>query len=1133
MCIRDRNDNNDNEYSIIDENEEDIWFHPIPDNPNRCGLGLEVKVRGLQWQQILAQDNIFWVYEITNKGEAVYPRAVFGMLVGTYLGVTGDDHTPQEYADDWSFFDVFEDLTYTGDFDKSAAGNPFWQGPIGMVGYAFLESPGNAFDGIDNDGDADKAETPPSAPFFTQNDFEPVTFTNSTTPGPNETNIVVEIDPETFERTVKTFSVDQDTFYAVTLGDTIMLISGVTTLVEGNVVIDANTNLEKTNDNALDGKDNDLDGLIDENYFLHYRQRKVTETGEVLFDISDNPLRYVDYVNGTGLNDAMIDERRDDGIDNDNDWSRNIATGEFLYDDEGNLLDDVGVDGKPGTGDTGEGDGMPTAGEPNFDQTDKDESDQIGLTSFDYFVPSGEIDMETDVKMWEQLRPGLFSVPESFQDGRPMQGEDGDFVYGSGYFPLTPNQTERMSLALIYGWDLDDMIQKLKTVRKIYNSNYRFPIAPDKPKLTAVAGDNNVRLYWDRSAELSFDPVLREFDFEGYRVYRATDPNFNDARDVTNSAGNVVAYSPIAQFDKIDGVFGWYYPPNEVYQVLQGWSYNLGNETGLEHSYVDYDVINGRTYYYAVVAYDTGIDSTGVIPSECTKKITELSTGEVDLDVNTVKVTPNKPAAGYTAPKTEDELEHLKGDGYAAITYNVLDSPALTGHQYEVYFWDTSNDGIDNNNNWNTKTDDDIGADGLPETNDDGEGDGKPTPGEPNLDNKDVNELEAITTYYAVKDLYEYQEEFIPNDTNFVQIIRKNIIQGSVLVQDGVGNEVNQSLYEVNYEEGKIRAAYHDALEKTTYVINYQYHPVYFSQYISNSPWIEESKDSDIFDGLILNFANVWIAEHDTAGSGWNNSEIEYSYTIGFQATIKGDGTVLEAVHFPSNYEIRMYDHIVDTTSDFLELPPFPPTPRKFEIINTTGGYKIKYAHNDLNGDLKLSKGEVLVFFEKGPDGQFNIYTWTILVTTNNPDYNYTFQEGDVLTLSAKFPLNKFDLYTFQTELGKVEKDKAKNDLDNIRVVPNPYIVSHKFEPPLPPNVTSGRGERIIYFTKIPANAKIHIFTVRGEHLITLQNDDYIFNGTVTWNLKTKENLNIAYGVYFYVVESSVGVKKGKFAVIK
>ena len=90
-----------------------------------------------------------------------------------------------------------------------------------------------------------------------------------------------------------------------------------------------------------------------------------------------------------------------------------------------------------------------------------------------------------------------------------------------------------------------------------------------------------------------------------------------------------------------------------------------------------------------------------------------------------------------------------------------------------------------------------------------------------------------------------------------------------------------------------------------------------------------------------------------------------------------------------------------------------------------------------------------------------------------------------------------------------------------------------EFEPPLPPSVTSGRGERRIYFTHLPQNAKIYIFTARGEHVATLEGDNSLFNGTITWDLKTKENLDIAYGVYFYVVDSPAGKKRGKFAVIK
>ena len=77
-----------------------------------------------------------------------------------------------------------------------------------------------------------------------------------------------------------------------------------------------------------------------------------------------------------------------------------------------------------------------------------------------------------------------------------IAGEDGDFIYGSGYFPLRAGQTERFSIALVYGNDLDDLINNKKTVQDIYNSNYRFP-SSQKPTMTAVPGDGKVTLYWD------------------------------------------------------------------------------------------------------------------------------------------------------------------------------------------------------------------------------------------------------------------------------------------------------------------------------------------------------------------------------------------------------------------------------------------------------------------------------------------------------------------------------------------------------------------------------------------------------------------------------------------------------------
>ena len=46
-----------------------------------------------------------------------------------------------------------------------------------------------------------------------------------------------------------------------------------------------------------------------------------------------------------------------------------------------------------------------------------------------------------------------------------------------------------------------------------------------------------MRLSWDDVAERGADPVTGEFDFEGYRIYRSTDPEFRDPQVITTGTG--------------------------------------------------------------------------------------------------------------------------------------------------------------------------------------------------------------------------------------------------------------------------------------------------------------------------------------------------------------------------------------------------------------------------------------------------------------------------------------------------------------------------------------------------------------------------------------------------------------------
>ena len=73
----------------------------------------------------------------------------------------------------------------------------------------------------------------------------------------------------------------------------------------------------------------------------------------------------------------------------------------------------------------------------------------------------------------------------------------------------------------------------------------------------------------------------------------------------------------------------------------------------------------------------------------------------------------------------------------------------------------------------------------------------------------------------------------------------------------------------------------------------------------------------------------------------------------------------------------------------------------------------------------------------------------------------------------------------------------------------------------------------MIQFTNLPAECKIHIFTVSGEKVITLHHNN-AFDGSEGWDLLTVNRQDAAPGLYVYVVEAQNGVKQtGKFVVIK
>lgn len=150
-------------------------------------------------------------------------------------------------------------------------------------------------------------------PTFVLSDFDSVTY--------NVGSVVVLIDPSTYERTLHTITSLPDTVNSLGVQ---FVISAGKYFREGHIArIDLGVSVPHPS--AYDGIDNDLDGLIDENQAIHYETR-VRKVPPLI------PLKYKNYLTGAGVNDLLIDERRDNNIDEDGDWNYEV--------------DDVGIDGK-------------------------------------------------------------------------------------------------------------------------------------------------------------------------------------------------------------------------------------------------------------------------------------------------------------------------------------------------------------------------------------------------------------------------------------------------------------------------------------------------------------------------------------------------------------------------------------------------------------------------------------------------------------------------------------------------------------------------------------------------------------------------------------------------------------------
>jgi hypothetical protein len=169
---------------------------------------------------------------------------------------------------------------------------------------------------------------------------------------------------------------------------------------------------------------------------------------------------------------------------------------------------------------------------------------------------------------------------------------------------------------------------------------YQLPSPPRQPKVRTVVGNQRVDVYWDSGAESSVDPITKQTDFEGYRIYRST-----PGADFLTSESLLLSLGLVGEFDLPGNGVGY----NTGFQSIR-----LSEPVRFPGDATDYwyrfppsglelTHLNGWQYVYGVSAFDRGdpVNNLPILESAPVIARVVPGTAPEGRDAQPVRVYPN------------------------------------------------------------------------------------------------------------------------------------------------------------------------------------------------------------------------------------------------------------------------------------------------------------------------------------------------------------------------------------------------------------------------------------------------------------------------------------------------------------
>jgi len=262
------------------------------------------------------------------------------------------------------------------------------------------------------------------------------------------------------------------------------------------------------------------------------------------------------------------------------------------------------------------------------------------------------------------------------------------------------------------------------------------------------------------------------------------------------------------------------------------------------------------------------------------------------------------------------------------------------------------------------------------------------------------------------------------------------------------------------------------------------------------------------FSGVRLIVYDYPLAMVDQDNTGWLIGETNLTHKV-TQANVIIGPDHLSGYPYASDYSIKLFNTVEDTSSTYLDAPAMP---MKFRVFNRTENRQVDILFIDTNGDQSISHADEIYILENDDLGN-PMLTWYIYFSGYDPIVLP--QTDDEFVLKTFKPFTTDDVFEFNLSTVGIGDSPTSKSL-------NKFQLSQNYPNPFNPSTT------ISYRLSAISHVELTLYNMLGQKVRTLVSDK---QNQGNYSIKLDAN-DLASGVYFYRLKAGKFVKTKKMILI-